>query len=118
MQRRFFVTIFAPNQKALVTIKRLDLDLFSIPSNKRGEASMGGLLTEADIEQVRGMGYRVEIQEEYVEQGRKQAKKSAGKTALKDVAGLPVRVGTPVPPVKTMDDKAWLKEFNRRKKVQ
>lgn len=118
MQRRFFVTIFAPDQKAFVALRRLDLDLFSLPSNKRGEASIGGLLTEADIERVRGAGYRVQIVEEYVEQGRKQAKKSAGKMAARDAAEAAGQGGTPVPPVQTMNDKAWLKEFNRRKKVQ
>ncbi|HEY0379228.1 MAG TPA: hypothetical protein VGC87_20090 [Pyrinomonadaceae bacterium] len=116
--RRFFVTIFAPDQKALVALRRLDLDLFGVTPKARGESSAGGLLTEEDIERVRGSGFRVEVHEEYIPQGQKQAKKSAGEVALKDVAGPAAEGGKAVPPVKTMDDKAWLKEFNRRKKVQ
>jgi hypothetical protein len=62
---------------------------------------MGGLITDVDIEVLRRSGYRVEVREEYVEQARQ---KRAG--------------GRAKSPVATMSDKAWLKEFNRRKKVQ
>lgn len=86
MQRRFFVTIFAPDRKALATLRRLELDLFGVTPKARGESSAGGLLTEADIEQARGAGFRVEVHEEYVEQGRGRAKKSAGKATRKEAA--------------------------------
>jgi len=107
MERRFFVTIFAANQSAFEDLLRLDLDLFGVSPRKRGESSTGGLLTESNIEQVRNAGFRVEVHEEYVEQARQ------GKLAKQ--AG---RRGKQSPPVEIMDDKAWLKEFNRRKKVQ
>jgi hypothetical protein len=116
--RRFFVTIFAPNQKALVALRQLNLDIFGVKPKPRGESSAGGLLTEEGIEQARGVGCRVEVREEYIPQGQKQATKSAREVARKEVAGSADEGGKAVPPVQTMDDKAWLKEFNRRKKVQ
>jgi hypothetical protein len=103
MERRFFVTIFSRNKSALADLRRLDLDLFGVAERARGESSIGGLLTEASIEQLRKAGYRVEVHEEYVEQARKSQAHRKG------------RQSSPVP---IMDDKAWLKEFNRRKKVQ
>lgn len=116
--RRFFVTIFAPNQKALVALRRLNLDIFGVNSKARGESSAGGLLTEEGIEQARGAGFRVEVHEEYIPQGQRQANKSAKEAALKEAAGPAAEGGQAVPPVQTMDDKTWLEEFNRRKKVQ
>ncbi|HJU53351.1 MAG TPA: hypothetical protein VJ715_02225 [Pyrinomonadaceae bacterium] len=116
--RRFFVTIFVPNQKALTALRRLSLDIFGVKSKARGESSAGGLLTEENIEKVRGAGFRVEVHEEYIPQGQKQAKRSIRGAALKDVVGPAAEGGKPVPPVQTMNDKVWLKEFNRRKKVQ
>lgn len=107
MERRFFVTIFAPRQSALAKLQRLNLDLFGISSRKRGESSLGGLLTEANIEEVRKAGFRVEVHQEYIEQARQsELAKQAGQTE------------EPSPPVEIMDDKAWLEEFNRRKKVE
>lgn len=103
MERRFFVTIFAPNQSALADLQRLDLDIFGVSSRKRGKSSTGGLLTETNIEQVRKAGFRVEVHEEYIEQARRKQSGRKGKQS---------------PPVEIMSDKAWLKEFNRRKKVQ
>lgn len=101
MERRFFVTIFARDKSALENLQRLELDIFGLTKRPRGESSMGGLITEANIEQLRKSGYRVEVHEEYVEQAR--LKQAGGKAE---------------PPVPTMDDKTWLKDFNRRKKVQ
>ena len=101
MERRFFVTIFASNKSALADLQRLNLDLFGLSARARGESSIGGLLTEANIEQLRKAGYRVEVHEEYIEQAR---------LAQADRRGEP--------PVPIMDDKAWLREFNRRKKVR
>ena len=96
MERRFFVTIFAPNRSALEGLSRLDLDLFGASSGEGQEVNMGGLITESNIEEVRKAGFRVEVHEEYIEQARFADKKSSG--------------------IDTMDDKAWLDEFNRRKK--
>ena len=107
MERRFFVTIFAPNQSALADLGRLELDLFGVSSRTQGESFTGGLLTEASIEQLRKAVYRVEVHEEYIEQARQ--------VEIEEQAG---RKGSQSPPVEVMDDKAWLEEFNRRKKVQ
>lgn len=103
MAHRFFVTIFSSKKSAFADLGRLDLDLFGGSERARGESSMGGLLTEASIEQLRKAGYRVEVHEEYFEQARKGQARGKGKQSS---------------PVPIMDDKAWLEEFNRRKKVQ
>lgn len=105
MERHFFVTIFAPNKSAFADLQRLNLDIFG--GSSRGELAIGGLLTETNIKQVRRAGYRVEIHEEYIEQGRQ-----AG--LARDAGGSSKQS----PPVEIMDDKAWLKEFKRRKKVK
>ncbi len=99
MERCFFVTIFAPSRSALANIHKLnlDLDLFGL-SSREGEASIDGLLTETQIEQVRKAGFRVEVKEEYVEQIDEK--------------------GNPLQPVQLMDDKAWLEEFYRSKRRQ
>jgi hypothetical protein len=101
MERRFFVTIYARDKSALENLQRLELDIFGLTKRPAGESSMGGLITEASIEELRKSGYRVEVHEEYVEQARQQP-----------------ALGKAESPVPTMDDKAWLKDFNRRKKVQ
>jgi hypothetical protein len=95
MERRFFVTIFAPDQSALADLGKYGLDLF--PASRRGrvEISVGGLLGEASIKKVRRAGYRVEVLEEYIE----QARRTAGHA----------------PPVEVMDAREWLESFNRRK---
>jgi hypothetical protein len=100
MEQRFFVTIFAADQTALKGLTRLDLDLFGTSSPKRGEASVGGLLTEAQIKQVEKAGYRVKVHEEYVEQSR--------------MSGMDAQQHS----VEVMDDEQWLKAFYDRKKVK
>lgn len=100
MEKRFFVTIFAADQTALKNLTRLDLDLFGSSSPKRGEASVGGLLTEAQIKQVKKAGYRVEVQDEYVEQSRLTGLAAEGQS------------------IEVMDDKQWLEAFYNRKKVK
>lgn len=101
MERRFFVTIFAPNQSAFTDLRKYDLDLFGGSSRKRGESSIGGLLSEANIKKVRRAKYRVEVHEEYVEQARQSAAQSAQSA-----------------PVEVMDDREWLEAFYGRKKVK
>jgi hypothetical protein len=96
MEQQFFVTIFAPNTAALADLQRFELDLFGMSGREGGEARIGGLLREADIEEVRKAGFRVQVHEEYVEQGRPTGKQ--------------------VPPVETTDDKAWLEAFQRSRK--
>jgi hypothetical protein len=96
MERRFFVTIFAADSATLADLQRFELDLFGMSGREGGEARIGGLLREADIEEVRKAGYRVQIHEEYVEQGR--------------------QTGKQVPPVETIDDKTWLEAFQRSRK--
>ena len=100
MDKRFFVTIFAADQAALKALTRLDLDLFGSSSPKRGESSVGGLLTEAQIKDVKKAGYRVEVHDEYVEQSRMSEMDAQG------------------PAIQVMDDKEWLKAFYDRKKVK
>jgi hypothetical protein len=103
MERRFFVTIFARNRSALDKLIRLDLDLFGVTPQARGESTVSGLVTEASIDELRKARFRVEVHDEYVEQARMKQTRAKGKQES---------------PVPIMDDKAWLKEFNRRKKVQ
>jgi hypothetical protein len=96
MQRRFFVTIYAPTRAALADLQKLDLDLFGASAAEGGEARIGGLLTENSIEEVRKAGFRAEVHEEYVEQARQAQNRIA--------------------PIEVMDDKTWLEEFQSRKK--
>ena len=98
MQRRFFVTIYAVSRSAFASLQGLDLDLFGAADIEGGGTRMGGLLTEADIEEVRKAGFRVEIHQEYIEQARQTENR--------------------VPPVEVTDDKAWLEAFQRRTRRQ
>jgi len=102
MERRFFVTIFAPDQSALADLGKYGLDLFPASRRKRGEFSADGLLDEASIKKMRRVGYRVEVREEYIEQGRRSA-------------GQADRIEEQAPPVEVMDAREWLESFNRRK---
>lgn len=99
MERRFFVTIVAPNRSAFAALQRLNLDLFGVTARPEGESSSGGLVTETDINQLRNVGCEVKIIEEYIAQEKQKGRKTK-------------------PPVPIMDDKAWLKEFYRRKEQQ
>jgi hypothetical protein len=98
MEQRFFVTIFGASRSALADLLKLELDLFGMSAGEEVGARIGGLLTEASIEEVRKAGFRVDVHEEYVEQAR--------------------QTGKQVPPIETMDDKAWLEEFERRRKEE
>jgi hypothetical protein len=53
MERRFFVTIFAPDKSAFKGLANLNLDIFGSPITKRGESFIGGLLTNDKIKQVK-----------------------------------------------------------------
>ena len=100
MEQRFFVTIFAADQSAFRDLTNLNLDLFGTSTSKRGESSVGGLLTKAQIKKVEKAGYRVEVHQEYVEQARVSGIKTSSQV------------------VEVMDDKQWLEAFYNKKKVK
>jgi hypothetical protein len=100
MERRYFVTIFAPDKSAFKGLANLNLDIFGSPVTRRGESSIGGLLSDDNIKQVKKAGFRVEVHDEYVEQARMSGLDAAAQS------------------VQTMDDKQWLESFYSRKKVK
>lgn len=100
MERRFFVTVFAPDEAALSALGKYGLDLFPSSSRKRKKLAIDGLLGEAQIKKLERAGYRVEVRKEHVEQAQQ--------------SGLEAQ-SSPIP---IMDDKEWLKAFKRRKRVK
>jgi hypothetical protein len=63
---RFFVTVIAPNERALRALQAYDLDLFA-PTSKlteAGEATIEGLLSLREIGGLVQRGYRVLVEDE------------------------------------------------------
>ena len=98
MEQRFFVTVFAADESAFRDLTNLNLDLFGSRSSKKGESSVGGLLTKSQIKKLEKAGYRVEVHQEYVEQARVSAITESSQV------------------VEVMDDKQWLEAFYAKKK--
>ena len=71
MADRFFVKVFAASKAELVQLQKFDLDLFqpTARANER-EASIEGLLTMRDVEQLVRHGYRVLVEEESTKRAR------------------------------------------------
>lgn len=98
MAQRFFVTIFAPDLAALRALGKYGLDLAPTSRREHLKLSVSGLVTDAEIKKLRRARYRVEVGEEYVEQGRLSDERERA-AALPEVMGA----------------NEWLESFNRRK---
>jgi hypothetical protein len=67
MTNKYFVEIIAPDQKKLIDLQKLELDLFqpSVKTNKeKKEFSIEGLITLDDVTQLTQGGYKVLVKKE------------------------------------------------------
>jgi hypothetical protein len=66
MDRRFFCTIFARDQKHLIGLSKLDVDVFQPTARitEKKEYVIEALLTLADVETLIDNGYRVLVEED------------------------------------------------------
>ena len=64
--KRFFVTVVAPSQEALLKLREYDLDVFAATSHatEGGEFAIDGLLELEDIGRLVEDGYRVVVNHE------------------------------------------------------
>jgi murein tripeptide amidase MpaA len=81
MMRKFFVTVFAANRRALINLGDYHLDLFqaTAKASENDEFTIEGLLTLAEIERLVEGGYRVLVEEESAKRAR----------ATQEVTGFP-----------------------------
>lgn len=72
MVRKFFVTVFAPNRRALLNLGDYHLDLFQATAkvSENQEFTIEGLLTLEEIERLVEGGYRVLVEEEASQRAR------------------------------------------------
>jgi hypothetical protein len=71
MADRFFVKVFAPTRAGLAQLQKFDLDLFQPTARAdEREATIEGLLTMHDVEQLVRNGYRVLVEEEASKRAR------------------------------------------------
>jgi hypothetical protein len=71
-RERFFVTVTAPSREALLALSALDLDLFPVTAREadKGEATIEGLLTRAEIASLEERDYRVRVDEHVSKRAR------------------------------------------------
>ncbi len=72
MQSRFFVTVFADRRRALLTLRKYDLDLFyqTARPTEDGRYSVEGLLTSEEIARLGADGYQVRTEAEASKRAR------------------------------------------------
>ena len=71
MADRFFVTVFAPGKNRLAELQQFDFDLFHPTARATDlEATIEGLLTMQEVEQLVRRGYRVLVEEESSKRAR------------------------------------------------
>jgi murein tripeptide amidase MpaA len=72
MKRKFFVTVFAPNRRALLNLGDYHLDLFQATAkvSENQEFTIEGLLTLEEIERLVEGGYRVLVEAESSQRAR------------------------------------------------
>lgn len=72
MDSRFFITVIAPNKRALLSLREYELDLFQ-PTAKvteEKEFTIDGLLTLEEVGRLVEDGYRVVVSEESSKRAR------------------------------------------------
>jgi hypothetical protein len=87
MVNRFFVTIIAPNRRALSRLQEYDLDLFQPTSkiNERKEFTIEGLFTLEQVGRLVKDGYRVVVEEE---SSKRERAKSGGIEFINWIKGM------------------------------
>jgi hypothetical protein len=72
MERKFFVTIIAPDKRVLLKLQEYDLDIFQATSrvNERKQFIVEGLLTLEDVGRLVEDGYQVLVEEESSKRAR------------------------------------------------
>jgi hypothetical protein len=72
MERHFFCTIFAQDQKHLIGLSKLEVDIFRPTAriSEKQEYAIEGLLTLEDVAKLVDNGYRVLVEEDVSKRSR------------------------------------------------